>query len=72
MKLEKFQLCFLIVDKIFTYENAPYYQKISFKERKQREKHLQFVINSTMCPVTTTEKLWVQPIKKTHFKDGKK
>lgn len=55
----------MIVSKISTYKNAPYYQNISFKERKQREKHLQFVINFMKCPVTTTEKLRVEPIKKT-------
>lgn len=61
MQLEKFQLSFLTVSKIFTYKNAPYYQKISFKEMKQKEKHLQFLIHFMKCP---TEKLRVQPIKK--------
>lgn len=55
----EFQLSFLTADKIFTYKNPPYYQKISFKERKQKEKHLQFVIKVMMCPVTTREKLRV-------------
>lgn len=38
MPLEKFHFFFLTVAKILTYKNPPYYQKISFKERKQKEK----------------------------------
>lgn len=43
-------------------ENANY-QKISFRERREREKHLQCGTNFMKYPVTTPEELRV-PIKK--------
>lgn len=61
LALGKFQLTFLTVDKIFTYKNPPYYQKISFKERKQKEKHLQLWL-MLWCALLLLQR--VQPIKK--------
>lgn len=61
MQLEKFQLSFLTVDKIFTYKNPPHYQDFLQKKKKKEAGETP----AMMCPVTATEKLRVQPTKKT-------